>query len=68
MCILYCRLRGGFLFCVSRLLGIVYAAGSKRKHPEHERVQFLGTTEHERRTYTHATRQKTQTEHKSVQF
>ena len=30
-----------------------------KKHTEHERVQFWGTTEHERREpYTHATRQK----------
>ena len=29
-----------------------------KKHTEHERVQFLGTTEHERGPYTHATRQK----------
>ena len=33
--------------------GLVYAAGRKekkktKKHTEHERVQFLGTTEHER--------------------
>ena len=30
--------------------GVAYAAGSKKskKHTEHERVQFLGTTEHER--------------------
>ena len=31
--------------------GLVYAAGrkkSEKKHTEHERVQFLGTTEHER--------------------
>ena len=43
-------LRGGFF--VSRLLGVVYAAGSKnnksKKHTEHERVQFLDTTDHER--------------------
>ena len=35
---------------VSRLLGVVCSAGSKKgkKHTEHERVQFWGTTEHER--------------------
>ena len=52
--------RGGFFLCFF-LLGVVYAAGSKKKakkHTEHERVQFLGTTEHERGPYTHATRQK----------
>ena len=42
--------------------GLVYAAGRKekkvKKHTERERVQFLGTTEHERMPYTHATRQK----------
>ena len=41
--------------------GLVYAAGRRKKpkkHTEHERVQFLGTTEHERRPYTHAMRQK----------
>ena len=53
--------------------GLVYAAGRrkkkrKKKHTEHERVQFLGTTEHERGPYTHATRQKTHTEHDRVQF
>ena len=41
---------------MSRLLGVVYAAGSKKKakqkHTEHERVQFWGTTEHERVPYT----------------
>ena len=44
-------LRGGFFF-VSRFLGVLYAAGSKKKSKkkptEHERVQFWGTTEHER--------------------
>ena len=51
----------GEFFFVSRLLGVVYAAGSKIKstHTEHERVQFWGTTEHERGPYTHATRQNT---------
>ena len=33
----------------------MYAAGrGEKKHTEHERVQFLGTTEHERGPYTHA--------------
>ena len=40
--------------------GLVYAVGRrkkrKKKHTEHKRVQFLGTTEHEREPYTHATR------------
>ena len=44
------------------LSGVVYAAGRRKKakntHTEHERVQFLGATEHERGPYTHATRQK----------
>ena len=37
----------------------MYAAGSKKnekKHTEHERVQFSGTSEHERVPYTQATR------------
>ena len=49
----------------------MYAAGSKKKakkHTEHERLQFWGTTEHERVPYTHATRQKTHTERERVQF
>ena len=50
----------------------MYAAGrktkTKKKHTEHERVQFLGTIEHERGPYTHATWQKTHTEHERVQF
>ena len=53
--------RGVFFCFVSRLLGVVYAADSKKnvkKHTDHERVQFWGTTEHERGPYTHATRQK----------
>ena len=48
----------------------MYAAGSKKKqkqHTEHERVQFWGTTEHERGPFTHAKRQKTHTEHERVQ-
>ena len=52
----------GEVFFVYRLLGVVYAAGSKKKskkkHTEHERVHFLCTTEPERMPYTHATRQK----------
>ena len=40
----------------------------KKKLIEHERVQFLGTTEHERGPYTHATWQKTHTELDRVQF
>ena len=51
--------------------GLVYANGrekNEKKHTEHERVQFLGTTEHERMPYTHATRRKTHTEHERVQF
>ena len=46
------KLGEAFFVFVSRLLEVVYAAGSKKKaktkHTEHERVQFLGTTEHER--------------------
>ena len=34
------------------------AAKKRKKHTEHERGQFLGTTEHERGPYTHITRQK----------
>ena len=34
------------------------AKKKQKKHTEHERVQFWGTTEHERGPYTHATRQK----------
>ena len=60
------------LFLFLAYSGLVYAAGRKekkrKKHTEHERVQFLGTTEHERMPYTHATRQKTHTEHERVQF
>ena len=45
--------------------GLMYAAGRKKtkrkKHTEHERVQFLGTTEHERGPYTHATQLKKHT-------
>ena len=39
-------------FFVSRLLGLVHAAGSKKqkKHTEHERVQFLDATEPARHT------------------
>ena len=47
-------IRGAFFLAYS---GVVYAAGSK-KNTEHERVQFWGTTEHERGPYTHAKRQK----------
>ena len=52
------------LFFVSRLLGPRVCGRQekkkrKKKHTEHERVQFLGTTEHERGPYTHATRRKT---------
>ena len=50
----------------------MYAAGrrkkNEKKHTEHERVQFFGTTEHERMPYTHAAPQKTHTEHERVQF
>ena len=35
------------------------AETKRKKHTEHEKVQFLGTTEHERGPYTHATRQNT---------
>ena len=62
--------RGGF-FCFSLTRGRVCGRQqkqSKQKHTEHERVQFWGTTEHERVPYTHATRQRTHTEHKRVQF
>ena len=50
----------------------MYAAGRKKtknekKHTEHESVQFLGTTEHERGPYTHGTRQK-YTEHERVPY
>ena len=41
---------------------------NEKKHTEHERVQCLGTTEHERGPYTHATRQKTHTEHERVPY
>ena len=47
-----------FLFFVSRLLGLVYAAGSKRKNEKKLNTRgcsFWGTTEHDRDTYTHAT-------------
>ena len=43
------RLRALF-FLFLAYSGLVYAAGRKKnekKHTEHERVQFLGTTEHE---------------------
>ena len=60
------------LFLFLAYSGLVYAAGrekkNEKKHTEHERVQFLGTTEHERGPYTHAPRQKTHTEHERVQF
>ena len=52
-----CMYKGTFFLAYS---GLVYAAGRKKKqkNTEHERVQFLGTTEHEMGPYTHATRQK----------
>ena len=67
---LWSELRALFFLAYS---GLVYAAGrkkknEKKKHTEHERVQFLGTTEHERGPYMHATRHKTHTEHERVQF
>ena len=58
----------GRLFFVSRLLGVVYAAGSKKKHTEHERVQFWGTTEHERGALHARHTAKTHTEHERMQF
>ena len=45
----YFELRALF-FLFLAYSGVVYAAGSKekaKKHTEHERVQFWGTTEHE---------------------
>ena len=56
-----------FCFSLTRA-SYMRPAGKKTKNTEHERVQFLGTTEHERMPYTHATRQKTHTEHERVQF
>ena len=44
------------------------AAKKTNKNTEHERVQFWGTTEHERGPYTRATRQKIHTEHEMMQF
>ena len=62
----------GTLFFVSRLLGPRVCGRqenkTKKKLTEHERVQFLGTTEHEMMPHTHATRQKPHTEHERVQF
>ena len=49
----------------------MYAAGSKRKekkHTEHERVQFWGTTEHDRGALHARHTAKTHPEHKRVQF
>ena len=40
----------------------------KKKHTEHERVQFWGTTEHERGALHARHAAKTHTEHKRVQF
>ena len=63
--------KGTLFFLFLAYSGLVYAAGRKKnekKTHEHERVQFLGTTEHERGPYTHATWQKTHTEHERVQF
>ena len=58
-----------FCFSLTRALCMRPAGKNKRKkHTEHEMVQFLGTTEHERGPYTHATRQKTHNEHERVQF
>ena len=57
----FAALRGGVF--VSRLLRVVYAAGSKKqnakKHTELESVQLWGTTEHASEPYTHITRQET---------
>ena len=50
------------VFFVSRLLEPRVCGRQEEKknekHTEDERVQFLGTTEHERGPYTHATRKK----------
>ena len=54
-------LRGGFFLFLAYLGSCMRLAAKKKqkKLTEHERVQFWGTTEHERREpYTHATRQK----------
>ena len=42
-----------YFFLFLAYSGLVYAAGRKKKNTEHERVQCLGTTEHERGPYTH---------------
>ena len=44
------------MFCFSLTRGRV--CGLQQKNTEHERVQFLGTTVHERGPYTHTTQQK----------
>ena len=41
---------------------------SKKKHTEHERMQFWGTTEHERGALHARHTAKTHTEHESMQF
>ena len=46
-------IRGGF-FLVLAYPGVVLRPAAK-KHTEHEREQFWGTTEHGRGPYTHAT-------------
>ena len=43
---LNCQLGEPFLFCFSLTRGRVCGRQQKNKHTEHERVQFLGTTEH----------------------
>ena len=48
--------------------GVRYAAGSKKQHTEHERMQFWGTTEHERGALHARHTAKTHTEHESMQF
>ena len=46
----------GMLFCIGGRASC--AASSKKKHTEHERVQFWSTAKRERGPYTHVTRQK----------
>ena len=67
--VLYTKGRRAFLFLAYS--GVVYAAGCKnkaKKHIEHERVHFWGTTEHERGPYTHTLSGKKHTEHERCGF
>ena len=59
-----------FCFSLSRASCMRPAGKKKRKKNtlSTRGCSFLGTTEHERGPYTHATRQKTHTEHERVQF